>query len=162
MARYRNGLMLLLFGALGAAPLAHSAEIGRLFMSVAERAELDRLRHGGAPAVVRPATPPVPTDAPDAPVAERGVLALDGLVARSGHGRNTAWVDAMPHLDGERRRPATLVLPGGRGVALSLPSGRRVVLKPGQEVDLDSGKIQEAYARRRPLRRSVSEALPPQ
>ena len=140
-ARRLPGLTCLLLLACAAAPAVHGAELGRLFLSVPERNELERVRQGGRPAVrpapVVEAVPGADAVAPLPPPARR--IMFDGVVTRSDSPRSTAWVDAVA-------RPGNGLLAGGTALALRLPSGRAVRLKPGQSVDTASGKVREGHA----------------
>lgn len=112
---------------------AQAPQLGRLFSTPDERAALDAQR--GAPgAVAAPAPPPVAAEpAPPAPP-----LTLNGIVKRSS-GKSTVWLNQVPQDD---QRNVS-------GVALSLrsASGHRLILKPGQSVDLNDGSVREAHER---------------
>lgn len=104
------------------------AQIGRLFTTPAERQQLDIARGLVAP----PPAPPV-LQAPPAPQP----VTVNGFVKRSS-GKSTVWVDgeaqdgARNRLSGPARAPR---------VTLTLPSGRKVVVKPGQTVDANAGTL---------------------
>lgn len=129
--------------------------LGRLFTTPAERMALDQQRavtavqtadgatpgasagaapmtgmpgEGAGAAVAPPAAPP-----PAAPVR------LDGVVRRS-NGQATIWVD-------NEAREATVRGKPGAGVAVDV-GGRRVLLKPGQSYDPNSGMVQDAQPAR--------------
>ncbi len=145
-------LALLLLPALAGSAPAGAQELGRLFTTPAERAALDRWRDGGpAPAGQTAPAPPgasVPErqGAGDGAVAEQR-LVVNGIVTRSGSGRTTTWVNSVPY-HGSGRLQGNVTLVQGRSapaVALTLESGRRVLLKPGQSLDPASGRVREAY-----------------
>jgi hypothetical protein len=124
----------------GAAPPVH---FGRLFTTPAERERLDAMRLSGgqvasAPAMPVPAVPgeaaPLPPPPPPQPVT------LNGVVQRSG-GASTIWVNQEARTGAEIR-----VAPGTRepAVVVSLPNGGKAILKPGQQVDPNTGAVRDA------------------
>lgn len=126
---------------------AQAQEIGRLFSTPAERAALERGRHarklpGGAPAA------PSGAAQPDIAVVEGAqFMVINGMLRRSGSGRETTWIDSVPHTgSGPVAGGATLARSAAAGkVALTLRSGRRILVKPGQQVDAGSGNVRETY-----------------
>lgn len=171
MAHHARRLHLaVLAGLLLATAGASAQQLGRLFTTPAERASIDDQRRraplapasapASAPAPVpvpAPATSAVPgpavaTGAPDGlapiPAAIRGarVIVVNGQVTRSGAGPVMTWVDAVPY-GGPASLQGGAVLGTGRAgqVMVVLRSGKRVTLKPGQEVDTVSGQVREAY-----------------
>lgn len=122
-------------------PLSSKAEepqIGRLFMSLQERAELDRVRLGGVPQVKTEGSTVRPPDAN---------LTVDGYVQRNGSGKSTVWINSQAQYENERTDGATLLSDKGKpgAVALQLPLGRSVYLKAGQSIDIASGQVREGY-----------------
>ncbi|MDC8759873.1 hypothetical protein [Janthinobacterium fluminis] len=123
-----------------AAP-AGAAELGRLFASPAERAELNAKRDGqagaaatdaAAPAVAAAAAPPPP---PPPPLPTE----LNGVVRRSS-GKSTVWLNQMPQTEPHNRLDdATLSLP--------LSSGRTVILKPGQSYTPGEASVRDLHGR---------------
>jgi hypothetical protein len=112
---------------LGAAASAQ-AQIGRLFTTPDERRQLDISR-----GLVAPPPPPPVAEAPPAPQP----LTVNGFVRRSS-GKSTVWVNNEAQ-DGTRQRfsgPAQ-----APRVSLTLPSGRTVIVKPGQSVDANAGTV---------------------
>ena len=109
-----------------AAGSAHAQPIGRLFTTPQERQQLDIARGLLAappqPAAQVAAPPPAP-------------LTVNGFVRRSG-GKSTVWLNQQAQ-DGKR-------VIGKNGVAVTLPSGRTVTVKPGQSIDMHDGRIIEA------------------
>ena len=139
------------------------SRIGRLFSTVEQRIELDRVRDRPAvervaePAAsgIEPAPEPHPTLDPeserDAPVPP---VTVNGVVLRS-DGHHLAWVDGVEVGAGAQapRRAGVEVdrAPGGR-IRLRWPQrGVQVDLKPGQTIDVVRGSVFEAYEPR-PLR----------
>ncbi|MCC7597799.1 hypothetical protein IGS61_09900 [Janthinobacterium sp. FW305-129] len=111
---------------------APAPQLGRLFLSPAQRAQLDAQRYGPPPpdpALAAPQPPP-----PPAPPVE-----LNGLVLRSS-GRSTVWLNQEaqnePHNRLARGKPGTLTL--------RLSNGQVVLLQPGQRYDPASGTVAEA------------------
>lgn len=114
---------------------AQSPQLGRLFLSPEQRAQLDAQRYGPPapdPAMAAPAPPPPPP--PPAPPVE-----LNGVVQRSS-GRSTVWLNQEaqnePHNRLASGKPGTLTL--------RLSNGQVVLLKPGQRYDPTSGTVSEA------------------
>ena len=135
-------------------PQAQSqSQIGRLFSTPEQRAELDRLReHPGAGEVA--ATPPEPPARETRTETERDPPALaatfNGIVAR-GDAHRVAWIDGVETPAGDStptgvRVESERASDGRLRVRLSL--GRTTaVLAPGQSVDED-GRVRNAYERR--------------
>lgn len=113
---------------------AQSPQLGRLFLSPEQRAQLDAQRYGPPapdPAMAAPAPPPPPPPAPP--------VELNGVVQRSS-GRSTVWLNQEaqnePHNRLASGKPGTLTL--------RLSNGQVVLLKPGQRYDPTSGTVSEA------------------
>ena len=127
-----------------AAPASHAAEqLGRLFFSPAQRAQLDaeRSRKSRMPPAVEPSQPTA--------LPER--VTYDGIVRRS-DGRSTVWINNRAINDGKGRGelPFTSRIRPDGSVRLAMPeSGRSIDLKVGQSVDIVSGTIAEPYHRAR-------------
>ena len=146
------------------------SRIGRIFSTVEQRIELDRLRDRPA---VEPAAEPAASEVeaeprlaldaepdPDPesdPESDSGrdatslVVTVNGLVIRS-DGHRLAWVDGI-----EAGGEATT--PGGAGIEVHCARGGRVrirlpergvdaELKPGQTIDVARGSVFEAYESR--------------
>lgn len=163
-----------LTGLLGSAILALAptfdclaeSRIGRLFSTVEQRIELDRIRD-------RPAVEPVAEPAASEPEVEAEprlvldpepgrdatplVVTVNGLVVRS-DGHRLAWVDGV-----EAGVEATTS--GGADIEVDRAQGGRVrirwpergvhaELKPGQTIDVARGSVFEAYETR-PVRRAA-------
>jgi hypothetical protein len=125
----------------GAALAAHgqtqSPQLGRLFLSPQQRAQIDAQRYGppaADPAQAAPVPPPPPPPAPP--------VELNGVVVRSS-GRSTVWLNQEaqnePHNRLARDKSGT---PGT--LTLRLSTGQVVLLKPGQRYDPASGTVTEA------------------
>ena len=110
---------------------AQPPQLGRLFSSPEERAQLDAARSGTPPAgaVQAPAPPPAPP--PPGPPLE-----LNGLVQRSS-GRSTVWLNQAPQQEPHNQVSGTSQL------TLRLSNGQVVLLKPGQQYDPASGTVME-------------------
>ena len=134
----RRAVLLLLPLACGmAAAQAPGPQLGRLFASPEQRAQLDAQRYGPPPADPALALPPPPLPPPPAPPME-----LNGVVQRSS-GRSTVWLNQTPQTEpynqlGHDRSGATGTL------TLRLSTGQVVLLKPGQRYDPATGSVSEA------------------
>lgn len=126
-----------LLAAVAVCGAAHGVTLGRLFTSPADRAQLDALRaasvnlQSAAPAVDAEAVPPAPAPPPEPTV-------LNGIVKRSG-GKNTVWLNQTPQDDAPDLRAQKGAL------SLRLPSGRQVILQPGQRYDPVDDKVKDAH-----------------
>ena len=111
---------------------AQSPQLGRLFLSPEQRAQLDTQRYGAPPPDPALAAPPPPPPPPAPPVE------LNGVVQRSS-GRSTVWLNQEaqnePHNRLASGKPGTLTL--------RLSNGQVVRLKPGQRYDPVSGTVSE-------------------
>lgn len=115
--------------------------LGRLFFTPEARARLDELRR-------RPPEPKVVArpEEPPPPVPE--YVTVDGVVRRS-DGASTVWINREP-VYGSRAESGIVVTPS-RGatpadVTVQLPQiGRSVRLKVGQQLEVNSGEVKEAY-----------------
>ena len=134
--RYTLVLRALILSALlaGAALTARAQppQLGRLFLSPEQRAQLDTQRYGAPPPDPALAAPPPPPPPPAPPVE------LNGVVQRSS-GRSTVWLNQEaqnePHNRLASGKPGTLTL--------RLSNGQVVRLKPGQRYDPASGTVSE-------------------
>jgi hypothetical protein len=107
------------------APHAQTQQLGRLFNTPQERAQLDARRAGGDAPPASSAPTPLPPEKP---------LQVNGVVLRNG-GQATVWVNQSPAPD------SSVNVRKDRSVSLRLPSGRRIILKPGQSYDETTGTI---------------------
>jgi hypothetical protein len=110
---------------------AQAQQLGRLFLSPEQRAQLDAQRYGPPPSDPALAAPPPPP--PPAPPVE-----LNGVVQRSS-GRSTVWLNQEAQNEPHNRlalgKPGTLTL--------RLSNGQVLLLKPGQRYDPASGTVSE-------------------
>ncbi|WP_300749808.1 hypothetical protein [Janthinobacterium sp.] len=98
---------------------AQPPQLGRLFSSPEQRAQLDAQRYGAPPAdKAAPAPPPEPPPA----------VELNGVVQRSS-GQSTIWLNQTPHNDTKG--------------SLRLSNGQPLRLKPGQRYDPASNTIMD-------------------
>lgn len=129
---------------LTALPAPAQERLGRLFFTPAQRASLDVARSQRA----RTALATENTDQEAAPVPQ--TITYSGVLRRS-DGKTTVWINNQPVHDRESAGAAAIVgrvRPDG-SVTLQVPqSGRSVILKPGQSVELLSGAVEEGYSRR--------------
>ena len=143
-----------LAAALASVPAPAQERLGRLFFTPAQRASLDVARSQRA----RTALATENTDQEAAPVPQ--TITYSGVLRRS-DGKTTVWINNQPVHDRESAGAATIVgrvRPDG-SVTLQVPqSGRNVILKPGQSVELLSGAVEEANSRK--LEASKSEPKP--
>jgi len=128
---------------------AAGAEFGRMFFTPAQRAALDSFRKQNVQTAITIeddrdkdlVVAPPPPSGPEH-------MSVGGMVRRS-DGRNTAWINNRAV---EAGQPGGVnVAPGksGNRVKITAPrSGRSFELKVGQTVDVNSGTIEESYARR--------------
>ncbi|WP_348697665.1 hypothetical protein [Duganella fentianensis] len=143
----------LLAGLLTLAPAAQAQPLGRLFATPAERETMEAQRGAatGPTAVAMPeaGVQPVPPDpnqplagtagtpaaaAPSAPNA----LVMGGVL-RSSSGRSTVWLNNVAQNDGQNRFSNR----SNAAVSITLPSGQRLILKPGQRYDLDAARVKD-------------------
>lgn len=129
-----------------AAPVPAPAQerLGRLFFTPAQRASLDVARSQRARATLSTEK----TDEEAAPVPQ--TITYSGVLRRS-DGKTTVWINNQPVHDRESAGAATIigrVRPDG-SITLQVPqSGRSVILKPGQSIELLSGAVEEGYSRK--------------
>ena len=125
--------------------------IGRLFFTPGQRAQLDESRR-------RPLAQQPARDLSGAPApAQSRLLSVDGIVRRN-DGQATVWLNRTPTAAPQASGAVRIgpVRDAADGADLRLPDNdRRIRLKVGQEVDLQSGQVQERY------RQPVPPAAPP-
>jgi len=125
-------------------PAPAQERIGRLFFTPAQRASLDVARSQRARAALSTEKP----EQEAAPVPQ--TITYSGVLRRS-DGKTTVWINNQPVHDRESAGAAAIVgrvRPDG-SVTLQVPqSGRSVILKPGQSVELLSGAVEEANSRK--------------
>ncbi len=127
-----------------------AADLGRLFTTREQRAELNDLRYQA-----KFAPPPEPTPAPvaqdAAPVEQSPVvdsMRINGVL-RTSRGGGTIWLNRQQVERGGVTREGIQVTTGRKvhqGVKIQLPSGvDTILLKPGQKIDVATGSVLEAY-----------------
>ena len=152
-------------------PVHADPSLGRLFNTPAERSALDANRGKAAAAAARAApasafTPspveglppgvpgnmsPPPAQAMMPPGADTGMpaetpapppapeqLELNGLV-RSSSGRSTVWLNNVPQ-SGPQNKFSNR---NKKALTVTLPSGKKVLLRPGQRYDLADGRVKD-------------------
>ncbi|RZT10808.1 hypothetical protein SAMN05216319_0727 [Duganella sp. CF402] len=147
---------------LPAAPAPAQVTLGRLFATPAERATMDAARGsrnallpnsqgqppapgmpGGAPApgaapVFEELLPgqvsPVPGGAPAAPPPPPPAVTMTGILRSSNSNRSVVWLNGVP-------QPGLQA--AASGVTVTMPSGKKIKLKPGQRYDLNTGRIKD-------------------
>ena len=145
-------VIMILAGIVASAPL-EAAEFGRLFLTPAQRAALDRARHAEPAPVEAPVEEdPLLTDIVIENILEAAEpITVNGYVTRSG-GQATAWINGTNTFQGglsEFGIDAQRVQIEAGGVRLPIgTSGGPVVLKPGQSFDPGSETISDVYERR--------------
>ena len=130
----------------GAGPVA-GAEFGRMFFTPAQRGALDGFRKLNVQTAAlveddrdKDLVAP-PTQGPER-------MSVSGMVRRS-DGKTSIWVNNRAVDAGQPGGGNVAPAKGDHRVRLTDPqSGRSFELKVGQSVDLQSGTIEEAYARR--------------
>lgn len=119
--------------------------LGRLFFTPSERARIDELRRKppAPPPQVAVAEPPRKVPPPPQ------YVTLNGIVQRS-DGQTTVWLNNKP-VRGGRSEEGVVVAPAERtgvpsGVKVTVPqTGRSADLKVGQQLEVNSGQVQESY-----------------
>jgi len=142
-----------LVGLLVSAPQTQAQRLGRLFTTPEQRSALDEVR-----LQAQFAEPPLEFDPepvamvstvaaePDDPVVSK--LIVNGIVRRSG-GPTSVWVNGDEVERGATTREGVAVEAARMKtdvIRLRLPSGTQsIALRPGQEIDVRSGLVLEAY-----------------
>jgi hypothetical protein len=125
-------MRLLLLLALAVPAFVQAQELGRLFFTPEQRAELDARRKARVP------------DRPNAPMVVSPTTRLDGYVQRSS-GPSTVWVNGESQLETSPGAPRIGVNRSNDG-RVSVPvgdSGARVGLRPGETLDRSSGEVRD-------------------
>jgi len=131
---------------------ADGTTMGRLFYTAAQRATLDELRR-------RPQRVAQDDKAPSLPPTPEYVT-LNGVIRRS-DGTTTVWLNDK-QVRGHASQEGLEIAPARRGatpngVTVRVPqTGRSVDLKVGQQLEVNSGEVKEAY--RAPQRASAGPA----
>ena len=112
------------------APCAQAQELGRLFFTPQQRADLDARRKARVP------------DKPAAAAVVSPVTRLDGYVKRSG-GPSTVWINGESVTEGTPDAPRIDRGPSG-SVSIGVGEvGGRVRLKPGESLDRGNGEVHD-------------------
>jgi hypothetical protein len=92
---------------------------------------------GAAPAPAMPGNASATADAPPPPP----VLVMSGVLRRSDN-RTTVWLNDEPQYGAQK---STSQRPGAAtpNVTVTLPSGKKIILKAGQRYDLTEGRIKD-------------------
>jgi hypothetical protein len=133
----------------GSAP---AQDMGRLFTTPAQRANLDELRDMARLQRAEPEPEPLQTPSTqpavaDVPAIER--LTIDGLV-RPSRGPGAVWINGnLVPRGGVSREGLRVEMEDDRpGIRVRLPSGAgSVALKPGQQIEVRSGTVLEPWER---------------
>lgn len=80
---------------------------------------------------------PTPGSAADTPPPSEQ-LTMNGVL-RSSNGRSTVWLNNQP----QRGAANKFINRDSKAVTVTLPSGRRIVLQPGQRYDLADGRVKD-------------------
>ena len=124
----RAAALLILFLVL--APCAQAQELGRLFFTPQQRADLDARRKARVP------------DKPAAAAVASPVTRLDGYVKRSG-GPSTVWINGESVTEGSPDAPRIDRGPSG-SVSIGVGEGSgRVRIKPGESLDRGNGEVHD-------------------
>jgi hypothetical protein len=126
-------------------------DLGRLFLTPAQRAQLETVRaqrDRRLPIVAEPDVTPAPMTAAQGP----GAVTYSGVVRRS-DGKATVWINGKPvnerSMGAKNSEVNVLGLRRDGAVSVAIPhAGRTGSLKVGQRMDVTSGRIEESYARR--------------
>ena len=107
-------------------------ELGRLFFTPEQRAQLDARRKARVP------------DKPSAPVVAAPVTRVDGYVKRS-TGPSTVWVngEVLSETSPEAPRIDTTLTPGGTVSVTVGDGGSRARLRPGEALDRGNGAVRD-------------------
>jgi hypothetical protein len=112
------------------APSAQAQELGRLFFTPQQRADLDARRKARVP------------DKPAAAAVASPVTRLDGYVKRSG-GPSTVWINGESVTEGAPDAPRIDRGPSG-SVSIGVgEGGGRVRMKPGESLDRGNGEVHD-------------------
>jgi hypothetical protein len=115
---------------LALAPCAQAQELGRLFFTPQQRADLDARRKARVP------------DKPAAAAVASPVTRLDGYVKRS-DGPSTVWINGESATEGAADAPRIDRGPSG-SVSIGVgEGGGRVRMKPGESLDRGNGEVHD-------------------
>ncbi|TPW17497.1 MAG: hypothetical protein FD130_640 [Halothiobacillaceae bacterium] len=118
-------------------------DLGRLFTSAAERQTLSRQREAYRVQSELTTTTALPNTAP-----ERGLdtIIVNGVVQRH-HGDSTVWINGAP-LNGTQGPENIRIyrdFDQHNSLLVGVPGRRSATLKPGQQLQMESGNITEQY-----------------
>ena len=111
-------------------PCAQAQELGRLFFTPQQRADLDARRRARVP------------DKPAAAVVASPTTRLDGYVKRSG-GPSTVWINGESITEGSADAPRIDRGPSGSVSITVGEGGARVRMKPGETLDRGNGEVHD-------------------
>lgn len=111
-------------------PCAQAQELGRLFFTPQQRADLDARRRARVP------------DKPAAAVVASPTTRLDGYVKRSG-GPSTVWINGESITEGSADAPRVDRGPSGSVSITVGEGGARVRMKPGETLDRGNGEVHD-------------------
>jgi hypothetical protein len=163
--RFAAPALLSLLAALLPTSAQAQVTLGRLFSTPAERATMEASRGGAAAPPANPqdpqqqqqpgmpgmpGMPPANGDQPGAPGSAAAgpeapppppVLVMSGVLRRSDN-RTTVWLNDEPQYGAQK---STSQRPGAAtpNVTVTLPSGKKIILKAGQRYDLTEGRIKD-------------------
>jgi hypothetical protein len=166
--RFAAPALLSLLAALLPASAQAQVTLGRLFSTPAERATMEASRGGAAAPPANPqdpqqqqqqqqqqqpgmpGMPPANGGQPGAPGSAAAVpeapppppvLVMSGVLRRSDN-RTTVWLNDEPQYGAQK---STSQRPGATtpNVTVTLPSGKKIILKAGQRYDLTEGRIKD-------------------
>jgi hypothetical protein len=139
-----------------------AAELGRLFLTPEQRSQLDvaRVRRDQRPLINNDAAQSSAAPVPQGPA----VVTYGGSVRRS-DGKSTVWINGKPITERNQIRNDTEVSVLGMrrdgALSIAIPQAQRTAsLKVGQQLDVNSGRIDEPYARRTTLPQSALLTAP--
>jgi hypothetical protein len=115
------------------ATVAQAQELGRLFFTPEQRAQLDERRKAHVP------------DKPAPVLVESPSTRLDGYVKRS-HGKSTLFVNGEPIPDGTDTEGMKIVpdrASADRATVVTGVRGRRIPLKVGESLDRETGTVHD-------------------
>jgi hypothetical protein len=137
---------------------AAAESMGRLFFEPSQRAQLDLARaqrDRRSPVVVPDTEQPAPSQGP-------GVVTYNGVVRRS-DGKSTVWINGKPITERTHDSDVSVLSVRRDGaVSVAVPqTDRSASLRVGQSMEVESGKIEESYARRATLYRPPAKQQAP-
>jgi hypothetical protein len=95
----------------------------------------------GTPAAAPPGMPPAGAAASNEPPPPPPALVMSGILRRSDN-RTTVWLNDQPQY-GAQRSTSQRKGAATPNVTVTLPSGKKVILKAGQRYDLNEGRVKD-------------------